>query len=202
MANSEIKLLSEGLSDQELVSLAQGGRSEAFDLLTVRYSKQLFNVIYNIVLNHEDTKDVLMETLVKAYNHIGRFRTDSKFYTWIYQIAYYESINWLRKRKRAPQKAELPDGMTEEASQDRAAYMDSHLSADVERQMRNKELANKLNESLATLSEEHRTVVNLFDIQGLTHAEIAFIMKCSEGTVRSRLHYAHKQLQKLLRNYI
>ena len=189
-------------TDEELVLAAQHGDSVAFDILAVRYTKQLFNVIYNIVLSHEDTKDVLMETLFKAYSHIGRFRTDSKFYTWIYQIAYYESINWLRKRKRSPLRAELPDGVSEEASQDSAAYMDQHLSADVERQMNLKELENKLNESLAALSEEHRTVVNFFDIQGLSHAEIAFIMKCSEGTVRSRLHYAHKQLQKLLRNYI
>ncbi len=188
--------------DQDLVSRAQEGEMAAFDMLVIRYQKQLFSVIYNIVLDHEDTKDILMETFVKAHTHIGRFRTDAKFYTWIYQIAYNESINWLRKRKRTPLRADLPDGTGEENPQDQAAYRDNDLSADPERQMKMKELGNKLNESLATLSEEHRTVVNLFDIQGLSHSEIAFIMKCSEGTVRSRLHYAHKQLQKLLRHYI
>ena len=188
--------------DQELVIQAQGGDPGAFDQLAVRYQKQLFSVIYNILLNIEDTEDVLMETLLKAYKNISRFRTDAKFYTWIYQIAYNESINSLRKRKRLPQKDELTEMWGEDSTQDQSSFKDNTLSSDPERQVNLKELEIKLNESLATLSEDHRTVVNLFDIQGLSHSEIGFIMKCSEGTVRSRLHYAHKELQKLLRNYI
>jgi RNA polymerase sigma-70 factor, ECF subfamily len=168
----------------------------------VRYQKQLFTVIYNIVLNHSDTQDVLMETLMKAYKNMGRFRTDAKFYTWIYQIAYHESINLLRKRRRSPQISEQLEQDNDESPRERSEFMDTRLSADIDRQMRVKELENKLNESLAQLSDNHRTVVNLFDIQNLSHSEIAEVMKCSEATVRTRLHYAHKQLQKLLRNYI
>ena len=86
--------------------------------------------------------------------------------------------------------------------QNRSEFIDGRASSDAERQARLQELKKKLNESMAKLSEHHRAVVTLFDVQGLSHAEIGKIMNCKEETVRSRLFYAHKQLQKYLKNYL
>jgi len=187
-------------SDQELVRKTQEGDIDAFDQLVLRYESKMRVTIYGILLNHHDTQDALSETFFKAYRALGNFRGESEFSTWLYRIAKTTALNALRKTKRRPQTTQTPEG--DEEFNDNNNFIDKNISSDVVRQMGNQELQNKLNESLAELSEDHRTVVTLFDIQDLSHAEIAKIMGCSEGTVRSRLFYAHKQLQKLLKNYI
>jgi RNA polymerase sigma-70 factor, ECF subfamily len=188
--------------DSDLILKTQAGDPSAFDELILRYQKRLYSVIYHLVLNHEDTEEVLMDTLTRAYKNIGTFRAEAAFYTWVYRIACNQAINLLRKRKRRPAMVEVLGFEEENERTGRPELADAHASADACRQLNIKEIENKLNESMASLSDEHRTVVNLFDIQGLSHQEISAIMKCSEGTVRSRLHYAHKQLQKLLRHYL
>lgn len=140
-----------------------------------------------------------METFTKAFQNIRSYKADAAFYTWLYRIAVNQSINFLRRNKFR-QDVSMDDA--ESDLQNQKAFMDSGLSSDVERQNNIAELQKKLNESLMKLSEQHRAVVTLFDVQGLSHAEIAKIMECSEGTVRSRLFYAHKQLQNYLKGYV
>jgi len=156
--------------------------------------------IYGVLLNHEDTEDALVETFFKAYRNLASFQGKSEFSTWLYRIAKNTALNALRKLRRRPQGVVPLEG--EEAFNEGHLFIDESLSSDTRRQLENKELQNKLNECLALLSEDHRTVVTLFDIQELSHAEIAKIMGCSEGTVRSRLFYAHKQLQSQLQRYL
>jgi RNA polymerase sigma-70 factor (ECF subfamily) len=187
--------------DREWVRASQNGDPEAFDRLMERYMPRVYGVIFHMVGNHEDTNDLMMESFEKAYRSIGSFKSDSGFYTWLYRIAMNRAINFLRRTRHKHRFDVSLDEQDSESGQKRE-FMDTHLASDVERQMLNSELEKKLNESLMKLSEEHRAVVNLFDIQGLSHGEIGKIMGCSEGTVRSRLFYAHKQLQKLLRNYL
>lgn len=185
-------------SDRELVARTQAGDSRAFDELIVRYQKRVYTVINNMVHNHADTNDLLMETFQKAYRSIHSFKSDAAFYTWIYRIAVNQTINFLR-RNRHRFNVSLDDEDPEGSP--KREFVDTSVVADVERQNNITDLQKKLNESLMRLSEEHRAVVTLYDVQGLSHAEISRIMGCSEGTVRSRLHYAHKQLQKYLKNY-
>lgn len=186
-------------TDEELVDQVLAGRIAAYDQLVVRYKERLYGVIYNMTSNHEDTNDLLMETFDKAYRSLSTYQKNAAFYTWIYRIALNRTINHLNKFKKRRGDISLndidfdvlPDGTFEDAGVkggDRAAELG--------------ELQKKLNESLQRLSEEHRAVVILFDVEGLGHSEIAKIVGCSEGTVRSRLHYAHKNLQKMLENYL
>lgn len=185
--------------DRELVSRTQAGDPAAFDELLVRYQQRVYGVIYNMVNNHADTNDLLMETFTKAFQNIHSFKADSAFSTWLYRIAVNHVINFLKRNKF---RYNLSMDDAESDLQNRKEFIDTNLGADTERQSNIAELQKKLNESLMKLSEQHRAVVTLFDVQGLSHAEIGKIMGCSEGTVRSRLFYAHKQLQKYLKDYV
>jgi RNA polymerase sigma-70 factor (ECF subfamily) len=159
--------------DADLVKRAQDGETRAFDELIMKYSRKLYGLVYNMTSNKEDTHDLLQDIFAKAYRSLGRFRGNSMFYTWIYSIAVNMTLNFLKKRKR------------------RAGFS-SNIN----------ELQKKLNEAMQTLSEQHRTVVTMFDIQGMPHAEISQILGVSEGTVRSRLYYAHQQLQGYLEEFL
>jgi RNA polymerase sigma-70 factor (ECF subfamily) len=145
----------------------------------------------------EDTHDLLQEIFARAYQSLGKFRGNSTFYTWIYQIAVNLTLNFLKKRKRrAGPSLNDPDS----AVQQDPALVDTTHEANPERQTNLKELQIKLNEAMKKLSEPHRMVVTMFDIQGMSHGEIAKVLNTSEGTVRSRLHYAHLQLQSALQD--
>jgi RNA polymerase sigma-70 factor (ECF subfamily) len=149
--------------------------------------------------NHEDTNDLLMETFDKAFRSLSTFQKNASFYTWIYRIGVNRALNHLNKRKKTRNTFSLND--IEMDDQLERQFADIHvMGGDKAAEM--SELQKKLNESLQKLSDEHRVVVVLFDIDGLSHADIAKIVDCSEGTVRSRLHYAHQKLQKMLENYL
>ena len=192
--------LENGPTDEELVAETVKGNLASYDELIRRFQSRLYGVIYHLTSNHEDTNDMLMEVFDKAYRSLPTFRGQSSFYTWIYRIAINRTFNFLEKRKRRQGAMSLneidEDGLPKYDMPDPIQRNNPSKSS-----MLN-ELQNKLNESMLGLSKEHRTVVTLYDIQGLAHAEIAKIMGSTEGTVRSRLHYAHKQLQKSLGIYL
>ncbi|CAB4242701.1 DNA-directed RNA polymerase specialized sigma subunit [Methylacidimicrobium sp. AP8] len=188
-------------TDRELVLSLQNGDLGAFDQLVKRYQARLYRVIYGVLLHHEDTNDVLMETLVKAYRNIGRFRIGASFYTWIYRIAINAAISYRRKTARFRQAGGAGSQADDEEKMPEA-FVDEPAGKEALRKMELQELHQEIERALSQLSEAHRAVVTLFDIEGLSHAEIAKIVGCSEGTVRSRLFYAHKRLRESLRNYV
>jgi len=192
--------LENGPTDEELVASTVKGDLGAYDELIRRFQGRLYGVIYHLTSNHEDTNDLLMEVFDKAYRSLPTFRGQSSFYTWIYRIAINRSFNFLDKRKRRQGAMSLNE--LDEDGLPKLDLPDISPQNDPNKSLMLSELQNKLNESMLKLSKEHRTVVTLFDIQGLAHAEIAKIMGCTEGTVRSRLHYAHKLLQKSLGIYL
>jgi RNA polymerase sigma factor (sigma-70 family) len=145
----------------------------------------------------EDTHDLLQEIFARAYQSLGKFKGNSTFYTWIYQISVNLTLNFLKKRKR---RSGLSLNDLDSSVQQDPALIDTTHEANPEKQTNLNELQIKLNEAMQTLSEPHRMVVTMFDIQGISHAEIAKILKTSEGTIRSRLHYAHIQLQSALQD--
>lgn len=181
--------------DQELVARARQGDTRAFDSLILKHGDKLYGLVYHMTSHKEDTHDLLQEIFARAYQSLGKFRGQSTFYTWIYQIAVNLTLNFLKKRKR---RAGLSLNRLDDSAFDDAAFTDSTLLGNPERTSNLKELQVRLNLAMQKLSEPHRMVVTLYDIQGLPHAEIARILKTSEGTVRSRLHYAHLQLQSIL----
>ncbi len=184
--------------DRELVARSQAGDTEAFDELVIKYSSKLYAMIYNMTGNREDTHDVLQDVFAKAYRSIRRFRGKSAFYTWIYSISVNMTLNFLKKRGRRKQLSleELtPSSALDQEYQEATASSNPVREADIH------ELQIRLNEAMLELSEDHRTVVTLFDIQGMPHAEISIILGVSQGTVRSRLFYAHRQLQNHLEEF-
>jgi RNA polymerase sigma-70 factor, ECF subfamily len=187
------------LTDEQLVDQVLGGTVSAYDWLVLRYKERLYGVLYNMTSNHEDTNDLLMETFDKAYRSLSTFQKNSSFYTWIYRIGVNRALNHLNKRKKSRNTFSLNDIEMDDQLERQFADV-SVMGGD--RAVEMSELQKKLNESLQKLSDEHRAVVVLFDIDGQSHADIAKIMDCSEGTVRSRLHYAHQKLQKMLENYL
>ncbi len=184
--------------DVELVARAQSGDPAGFDALVVKYSPRLYGLVYNMTHNHDDTNDLLQEIFAKAYRSIAGFRGKSSFYTWIHSIAVNMSINFLKKRNRRPQMS-LDD--EESGLQNNRDLVEMTTSNDPVREADLAELQQRLNEAMMKLSHDHRAVVTMFDIQGMPHAEIAKILGISEGTVRSRLFYAHRQLQNFLEEF-
>jgi RNA polymerase sigma-70 factor (ECF subfamily) len=184
--------------DIELVARTQGGDARAFDELVVKYSPRLYGLVYNMTSNHEDANDLLQDVFAKAYRSINGFRGKSSFYTWIHSIAVNMTINFLKKRGRRFNMS-LDD--VDLNIQNDKEFIELTASSSPVREADLGELQKKLNESMLKLSPEHRAVVTMFDIQGMPHAEIAKILAISEGTVRSRLFYAHRQLQAHLEEF-
>jgi len=185
--------------DNQLVERTQAGDARAFDVLVVRFSPRLYGLIYNMTASHEDTNDLLQEVFAKAYRSIRGFQGKSSFYTWMHTIAVNMTINFLKKRNRRKTMSldDVDNGILNDPD-----FIAATSNGDPSHSANLGELQKKLNESMLKLSHEHRAVVTMFDIQGMPHAEIAKILKISEGTVRSRLFYAHKQLQTHLQEFI
>ncbi len=187
-------------ADWSLVQRVQSGDIDAYDHLVLKYRERLYAVIYNLVGNREDAADLTQDSFIKAFQAIHRFAGDASFFTWIYRIGINTALGHLRKNRLRSffsidkidendrPSAEVIAALTDERGADRDAFV--------------AELQEKLNEAMQKLSIKHRTVVTLFEIDGLSHQEIAEIMDCSEGTVRSRLHYAKQLLQAELQPYV
>ena len=184
--------------DRVLVERAQKGDTVAFDELVVKHSPRLYGLVYHMTSNHEDTNDLLQEIFAKAYRSLKRFRGKSSFYTWIYSISVNMSLNFLKKRGRQ-RKMSLDD--IDAGVQFTDEYLEATAGTTPDQEVNIHELQERLNMAMQQLSEDHRAVVAMFDIQGMPHAEISRILGVSEGTVRSRLFYAHRQLQNYLEEF-
>ena len=185
--------------DLLLVAKAQAGDLDAFDSLTVKYRQRLLSVIYNMTSNREDAADLTQEAFLKAFRSIGRFKGKSSFFTWLYRIGVNVTLSHLQKNKS--RRFYSFENLSEEVNQETAFEVLASRSK-TDRPTLLNELQEKLNEALQKLSNKHRTIVVLFEIEGLSHKQISEIMSCSEGTVRSRLHYAKQQLQGYLSDYL
>ncbi|MGC9450554.1 MAG: sigma-70 family RNA polymerase sigma factor [Oceanipulchritudo sp.] len=186
-------------SDRILVERVQNGDVAAFDELVRKYRERLYGVIYNLTSNREDAADLTQEAFIKAFSSINRFKGKSAFFTWLYRIGVNTALSHL-KRNRFRRFFSLEhiqdEGSHAQVLETLAAKHKSEKGALLN------ELQEKLNEAMQKLSPKHRTVVVLFEIEGLSHQEIADIVGCSVGTVRSRLHYAKQQLQADLKHFI
>ena len=185
-------------SDENLVARAQTGDIGAFDQLIVKYNARLYGLVYHMTANNEDARDLVQEVFLKAYRSIGGFRGKSSFYTWLHQIGKNMTINFLKTRGK---RFRLSLDDLDSNIQNDKEFLQLTASSDPVREANLSELQGRLNEAMMKLSVEHRMVVTMFDIQGMPHAEISKILGVSEGTVRSRLFYAHRQLQNYLEEF-
>lgn len=189
----------EGPDDLALVRKAQHGDLRAYDQLLQRHQERIYATVYHMTANHEDANDLVQETFIKAFQALHTFKGDASFYTWVYRIAVNKTINFLKQR-RTKQQFSLNDlDVNAEHDPDLVALISDKTPR---RDAALGELQEKLNEAMQKLSESHRLVVTLHDVQGLSHEEIGEIMDCNVGTVRSRLFYARQQLQGWLADYL
>ena len=185
--------------DQQLVKRSQGGDLEAYDELIRRYQERIYATIYHMTANHEDANDLAQETFIKAYQALKSFKGDSSFFTWVYRIAVNKTINFLKQRKNKTHMSLNDLDFNTEHDPDLVALVSDKTPR---RDVNLIELQEKLNGAMQKLSETHRLVVTLHDVQGLSHDDISKIMGCNTGTVRSRLFYARQQLQAYLSDYL
>jgi RNA polymerase sigma-70 factor (ECF subfamily) len=190
---------SEADQDAALVARVQAGDVAAYDRLMRKYRERLFSIVYNLTSNREDAADLTQEAFIKAFTSINRFRGNAAFFTWLYRIAVNTTLSHLKRNRMRRffsleairdegAAAEVLDALTVPGRTEKGALL--------------AELQEKLNDAMQKLSPKHRTVVVLFEIEGLSHQDIAQVMQCSVGTVRSRLHYAKQQLQAHLQEFI
>ena len=184
--------------DEELVARAQAGDSAAFDALVVKHSPRLYALVYNMTANHDDTDDLLQDVWAKAYRSIGGFRGKSQFYTWLHSVAANTTLNFLKRRGRRWMMSldDVDNGILQDKE-----FVELQSNSTPVRETDLGEMQQKINEAMMKLTPDHRAVVTMFDIQGMPHADIAKILGIGEGTVRSRLFYAHKQLQAWLSEF-
>ena len=182
-----------------LVKRAREGDLVAYDDLIKRYQERIYATVYHMTSNHEDANDLAQEAFIKAFHALKSFKGGSSFYTWVYRIAVNKTINFLKQRKNKAQMSLDDLDFNAEHDPDLVALISDKTPR---REVNLAELQEKLNEAMQKLSEPHRLVVTLHDVQGLSHEEIAKIMECNIGTVRSRLFYARQQLQAYLSDYL
>nr|WP_269446643.1 RNA polymerase sigma factor RpoE [Ferrovum sp. PN-J185] len=189
-------LMTERDIDQQLVERAQMGDKRAFEMLVVKYQRKLSRLISRLVRDPGEVEDVTQESFIKAYRALASFRGDSAFYTWLYRIGVNTAKNYLVSMGRRAPTSTLIDNDEAES------YGESDLLKDVntpEAELMSRQIAETVNNSMDALPDELRTAIRLREIEGLSYEEIASIMNCPIGTVRSRIFRAREAIAEKLR---
>lgn len=182
--------------DQQLVERAQRGDKHAFELLVTKYQRKLIRLLSRFIRDASEVEDVAQEAFIKAYRALPNFRGDSAFYTWLYRIGINTAKNYLvAMGRRAPTSTSMDAEEAEDLGE-------SELLQDVntpENQMMSRQVAETVNQTLGKLPEELRTAITLREMEGLSYEEIATVMNCPIGTVRSRIFRAREAIAEQLR---
>ncbi|MDT0583939.1 MULTISPECIES: RNA polymerase sigma factor RpoE [Alteromonadaceae] len=186
--------MSEQKTDQELVEQVQKGNKNAFNLLVVRHQNKVMNIVSRYVKNSGDVADVTQEAFIKAYRALPNFRGESAFYTWLYRIAVNSAKNYLTSQGRKPPASDV------DASE--ADYYDGSDALkennSPERSLLSDELQEKLFSTIDGLPDDLKAAITLREIEGLSYEEIATVMECPVGTVRSRIFRAREAIDKVI----
>jgi RNA polymerase sigma-70 factor (ECF subfamily) len=178
--------------EAELIARATKGDAEAFGVLVERYQRRVANVALSVVHNQDDAIELAQETFVRAYENLSKFESRSSFSTWLYRIAANLAIDfWRREGRHVVLRGEDAENEIRKLPSDTG---DSFKTAS------RKELSARLTAALEELTPEHRTVILLREVEGLSYDEISEALNCPRGTVMSRLHYARNRLRVLLKD--
>lgn len=182
-------------TDQLLVERVQQGDKRAFDMLVSRYQHKLMSLVSRYVSDYQEAQDVVQEAFIKAYRALPKFRGDSAFYTWLYRIGVNTAKNHLAAKGRRPSASDV---QVEDAENFDNGYR--LRDADTpEHQMLTAEIEKTIFEVLDGLSDELRTALSLREFEGLSYEEIADIMQCPVGTVRSRIFRAREAIDQKIK---
>ncbi len=190
--------MTEQVTDQQLVKRVQKGDKHAFDLLVLKYQHKIFGLISRYVHDSSEVQDVAQEAFIKAYRAIGRFRGDSAFYTWLYRIAINTAKNYLVSRSRRPPDTDVEIGDAE--------YFEGsgklRGGASPEQELFKDELEKEVYGAIEQLPEDLRTAVMLREFDGMSYEQIAEVMQCPVGTVRSRIFRAREAIDGRISNML
>ncbi len=195
LQRGQVRRMNEGL----LLEKAKKGDVEAFEELIAGYQKRVFNIALKMIGNHEDASELAQETFIRVFKSIGKFKEESLFSTWIYRIATNICLDELRRRK-GRKEVSLDEDIKLENGDVSRQIEDTGPSPEAIAE-RN-ELRRKVNDAIGLLTEEHRLVIIMRDIQGFSYEEIAKITGCPEGTVKSRINRARQSLKQLLKDRV
>ena len=190
------KDIEEHSEDSRLVERIQAGDTGAYRQLVEKYQARIYSMIAGMVRDREEAHDLTQDAFVKAFKNLDRFRLESSFYTWLYRIAKNLTIDWLRKQKRR-RAEEFDEGLA--ARESGGTISDSHLKESPGKELERSRLKDRIFDAMETLSPEHRQIILLREVEGFSYQEISEVMDIPEGTVMSRLFYARRKLQGLLR---
>lgn len=185
-------------TDWDLVQQARRGDREAFRSLVERYQHKVTALATGMLRNRDDALDVVQDTFTKAYQSLERFKGESSFYTWLYRITLNLCIDHQRRTARMPQAQLEAAESPEEAPGINAAREDAERDDPLQR-IHEAEVGQRIRQAIAELTPEHRAVILLREVEGLSYEEISRALECPKGTVMSRLHYARRHLQARLR---
>jgi RNA polymerase sigma-70 factor (ECF subfamily) len=182
--------------DQQLVERAQHGDKHAFELLVAKYQRKLGRLLSRFIRNPSEVEDVVQEAFIKAYRALPSFRGESAFYTWLYRIGINAAKNYLVSEGRRPPTT------TEFDSEEAEGFEDAEQLRNIntpENELMSKQVAETVNKAMDSLPEELKTAITLREIEGLSYEEIATMMNCPIGTVRSRIFRARETIAERLR---
>lgn len=192
----------DSLEIDRLIALAAKGDQEAFGRVVQTYYSRVYSVINRVVNHPEDARELSQTCWVKAWQRLGDYKQEARFYTWIYRIAVNTSLDFLRKKKRRPE-VPLEPVIGSEGDQmvmDRQRELADETSpVDI---IHRREIQDAFDQALMKLSDEHRTALVLREVEGMSYEEIARVMKTRTGTVMSRLYYARKALQETMGKFL
>jgi RNA polymerase sigma-70 factor (ECF subfamily) len=181
-------------TDSQLVRRVQKGDKRAFDLLVVKYQHKILGLVSRFVKDRSEVEDVTQEAFIKAYRALPRFRGDSAFYTWLYRIAINTAKNYLVAQGRRPPGTDIDASEAENIG--KAAFLQDNDTP--ENNLFRDELQATVERAINALPEDLKTAVTLREYDGLSYEEIAQIMDCPVGTVRSRIFRAREAIDKLI----
>jgi len=188
--------------ERQLVERAQAGDQDAFQELVVRYQRKVYSICYGMLKNQQDSMDVSQDVFIKVFRYLEKFNHNSSFYTWLYRITVNKCIDFIRKRNRRSE-VDYNDAVGREDDVDSdEQIMSSTLGLRPDRVYARKELRDNMLEALDTLSEKHRTILILREVEGLAYEEIADVLGISKGTVMSRLYHARRYFQEAIKEYL
>jgi RNA polymerase sigma-70 factor, ECF subfamily len=182
--------------ERKIVEAARRGDADAFRELVLKFQRRAYAVALGMVHDPDDAKDICQDAFLKVHKSIASFAGDAQFFTWLYRIVVNLCIDHLRKRRGAD--VQLDETRAEDEADDDSGLLPRRLGFDPERALADQELRGHILGALGRLSAQHRAVLILREIEGLSYQEIADQLRCSIGTVMSRLFHARKNMQKML----
>ena len=184
--------MAENATDNELIERIKNGDKAACDLLVLKYQQRIINLVSRFVRNHSDALDVTQETFIKAYRALPNFRGDSAFYTWLYRIAVNTAKNHLAVQARRPAESEHDIAEIEQIEGNSA--LKEHATP--ENLLQKDELQATIIRTIENLPDDLRSAITLREVEGLSYEEIATVMECPIGTVRSRIFRAREAIDR------